>query len=101
MTKILKPKITDWGFYGMTKFFYSSQEEAEKRWVEAFTILKELSNLPDEVIRRYLDSKAGDNLAYTCRNADGTGSIKKEWDWFKKDMFSKDYKVSDKEFYNE
>lgn len=100
MVEIPKTQNERYGFYGATRCDYPPKQ-TEKRWAIAFTALKELSNLPDDVIRRFLDSKAGRYLANSCFDEDDVESIiKNQWERFKKEIFSKEYKVSDEEFYN-
>ena len=99
MTKVLETKNESWGFYGTTKMEYT-ESQTNKRWQEAFTTLIKLSNLQPEVIRRFLDSKYGRHLADSCYNADIPDTIKDQWKWIKKEIFLKDYKKPDEEFYN-
>jgi len=101
MTKVLNTKNEGWGFYGTTKMEYP-EDQTDKRWEEAFNILLKLSNLAPEVIRRFLDSKYGRHLADACYKNDVEQVIKEWWKkgWIPKEISLKDYKKSDKEFYN-
>lgn len=100
MTKIPETKNEDYGFYGTTRSDYPPTQ-TEKRWAVAFTTLKKLSKLPNDVIRRFLDSRSGKHLASSCFDEDDVANIiKTQWKWLQKELFSKDYEVSDEEFYN-
>lgn len=101
MTKVLETKNESWGFFGTTNVRYSYKQTQEK-WDEAFKILVKLSGLSAEIVRRYLDSKAGRHLADACYESDITKVIKEWWNknWIQKEIFLKDYQKPDEEFYN-
>ncbi|KKP40327.1 MAG: hypothetical protein UR30_C0005G0108 [Candidatus Peregrinibacteria bacterium GW2011_GWC2_33_13] len=100
MTEIQKTKNKKWGFYGTIKHDCTTKKEVEKKWAEAFITLKELSDLPNDIIRRFLDSQAGRHLADRCYDqGEVANTIRKEWDGFKRTIFSREYEVSDEEFY--
>lgn len=100
MTEILESKNQEWGFFGTTKLDYS-EDETNKRWHQAFITLVNLSNLPSDIIRRYLDSREGRYLATACYRNDVSAKIKDKWEKgsIPKEIFLKDYKKSDDEFY--
>lgn len=101
MEKILKSKNKERGFYGTTKLDYS-EKETNRRWTQAFRILAQLSNLSSSIIRRYLDSREGRHLATACINNDLAKVILDKWEKgsIPEEIFLKDYKKSDDEFYN-
>lgn len=101
--EVLPTKNADHGFYGQTAKDYSSKKGAEKRWAEAFVLLRALSNFKPEIIRRYLDSKAGQHLADDIYNKDLRSKIIRKWEKVRiqDDLYSSDYKVSDEMFYEE
>lgn len=102
MAEVLETLNKEYGFYGTTRQNYPPTQ-TEKRWAETFTTLKELSNLQDEVVRRFLDSKAGRHLADNCYDKDDVVNIvKTQWQCkdFRIEIYRREYKVSDEEFYN-
>lgn len=90
----------NWGFWGKTEMKYLPSETLE-RWDIAFSTLERLSNFEPDVIRRFLDSEAGRELAEQCFNADIYHVINSNYDvWIKKEL-CKFKEISDEEFYYE
>lgn len=93
-------KNLTWGFYGTTLSNYP-KSQTETRWEEALTIIQELSGESPEVVRRYLDSRAGRHLADRCYNEDVKTTIEQVFEtWIKREIKHPEYDKADKDFYN-